>query len=236
MGKQSVAGGVFVAAVLALVFWAFVTGALGDFMRNPAPYFGVTGEEDSDDVLFEEGREEVFSDSVADTFDPVTDPQTSSEDEETDSVSDTQTIRTFEFILTPEYFNALLEKYSHGLPLRNPAASFFAGKMLLTGEIEVAPFCEMMSVPPAFTVFLPRVMSCRLECVPEVSEGCVRVRVLSASAGSDLLAPYLSRPEILSEVERFLNRQLTEYLPDTYVMRSVSVTEGGMLVRYEVLE
>ena len=234
MGKRSVAGGVFVAAVLALLFWAFVTGALGDFMRNPAPYFGVAGEERTDDVLFEE-PEDFSSDSVADTFDPVTDPQTSSSDAETDSSSDTQTIRTFEFILTPEYFNALLEKYSYGLPLRKPAASFASGQMILTGEIEVAPFCEMMSVPPAFTIFLPRVMACRLECVPEVSEGGVRVRVLSASAGSDLLAPYLSRPEILSEVERFLNRQLTEYLPDTYVMRSIKVSEGGLHVRYEIL-
>lgn len=232
MRGKKIATGLFFAALLALFAWALLTSVFGEYLQAPEEYFGIghassVSESDEEDVLFDD-------DSAVDWSDPATDVFESSATVSEPSVSSEPGERFYEFALTPEYFDALLAKYSDGLPLRDVTSAFADGTVVLSGNAVVSQMAELLDIPAALVIFLPETVPCTLRCVPEVSEDRLRVKVTQVSAGSDVLAPYLSRSEVLSSVEGFLNDQLTKYLPSDYKMGSARVTETGMYVRFSV--
>ena len=222
------------AALTALLVWAFVVGVFGKFLSHPERFFGIKEPETS---LSSEGEDVLFDDdSTVDWSDPVTDVFDSSDVSQAPSGGESKDPepkpKYYEFILTPDYFDALLLRYSDGLPIYRISSSFSEGAIVLKGDASVDALSEQFGIPAAFRIFLPDTVPCTLWCTPRVEEGRMTVRVTKVSAGSDLLSPYLSRAEVLSSVEGFLNDQLTRYLPAEYRMQSVKVTETGMIVGF----
>ncbi len=230
IGKRIVRG-LFFAALLALLAWAFVTGSLKKYFSSSEKLFGIESPQSdsqlSDDVLFDDDSTLDWTDPATDAFDPDRDP-TPSETEKKDS--------SYEFALTPDYFNALLEKYAEKSPLKNVTSSFSDGTVILSGDAEVDTLADLLGIPAALVVFLPKTVPCALQCVPRVENGGLRVDVVKVSTGSDVLAPFLSREEVLSSVEDFLNKTLTEHLPSNYIMESAKATSTGLYVRFSVIE
>ncbi len=234
MRGSRIVSGLFLAALLALFVWAVLTGVFKDFLTDSARFFGIenpvvsTGS-DGEDVLFDDDSTVDWSDPYTDTFDP-----SPSFPEVPSGSSDVSKGKFYEFALTPEYFNALLEKYSGASALKNVTATFSEGQVVLSGDVNVLALTKQMNIPAALVIFLPDTVPCTLCCVPEVVDGCLQVTVPKVSAGNDVLAPFLSQPGVLSTVEDFLNEQLTKYLSDDYVMQSARVTKSGMYVRFSV--
>lgn len=235
--RSRLLSGVFLAALAALFAWAVLTGAFHDFLADSARFFGIeqvhSSTEEDDDVLFDDDASGL-PDVATDVFEVQTSLSSEGDAEnlpDADGGTPKDEAKNYEFALTPDYLNALLEKYSGGL-FSGLAASLSKGKVLLTGSVDAKTLAGQFSVPAALSLFLPASVPCALTCVPEVSGGRLRVEVTKVSAGSDLLTPLLSRSEVLEKVETFLNDRLTEYLPAHYRMESVRVTEAGMFVRF----
>ena len=230
-GKKIVAG-LFFAALAALLAWAILTNVFGQVLTNPERFFGIESSVDAtltddEDVLFDDDSTVDWSDPATDVFEP-----SYSSGVDSSHVSEDAGAKVFEFVLTPDYFNALLEKHSDGLPLEDVTSSFSEGTVILSGKAKVSELASLLNIPAALVIFLPETVPCTLHCVPEVSHGQMYVKVTKVSAGSDVLAPYLSRSEILSSVEWFLNDRMTKYLPSEYIMQSARVTETGMYVQF----
>ena len=235
--RSRLLSGVFLAALAALFVWAVLTGAFHDFLTDSARFFGiepaVTSSEEDDDVLFDDDASGL-SDVATDVFEVQTSLSSEGDAEnlpDADGGTPKDEAKDYEFALTPDYLNALLGKYSGGF-FSGLAAALSKGTVLLTGSVDAETLAKQFSVPAALTLFLPDSVPCALTCAPEVSDGRLKVTVKKVSAGSDLLTPLLSRPEVLERVESFLNDRLTEYLPSRYCMKSVRVTEEGMFVRF----
>lgn len=229
MGRR-ILSGLFFAALTALLAWAAVTGAWSRLTDLPRQWLqadaSVCSESSEEDVLFDDDSTVDWSEPVTDVFDPL--PSTSTD------LPSVELPKTYEFALTPAYFNALLEKYSDGIPIREICSSFASGQVVLSGRADVDALKELLDIPAALVIFLPKQVDCQLTCVPRVEQGRLRVTVSKVWAGSDVLAPFLGGAEVLSAVEGFLNDLLTKYLPSQYEMRSASVTEEGMYVRFSV--
>ncbi len=229
--RARVVSGLFLAALSALLVWAVLTGVFRDFLTDSARFFGienkVTVSSDREDVLFDDDSTVDFSDPATDVFEPVvSSPVTETPDQPEKG-------KTYEFAVTPDYFNAWMEKYSNGDLFQNITASFEEGVVVLTGDVVVARLSEQFEIPAAFVLFLPKTVPCRLTCVPTVEEGRLRVTVTKVWAGNDVLAPFLGNSTVLSTAETFLNDQLTRHLPSDYIMQSVRVDKTGMIVRFE---
>lgn len=222
----------FFAALTALLVWALLTGVFGKYFSSPQSLFGIqssVSEQNSDeDVLFDDDSTVDWSDPAEDVFDSIVEENSPSEEKDGSS--------QYEFALTPEYFSALLDKYSDKIPLKNATSSFSDGTMILSGDADVSLLSDLLGIPSALVIFLPDTVPCELCCVPQVCDGRLQVSVSRVSAGSDVLAPFLSREEVLSAVEEFLNEQLTKYLPSNYIMQSAYVTSSGLYVRFLVTE
>ena len=221
----------FFAALSALLVWAAVTGTLSRFFSHPERFFGIENEEapavqDSEEVLFDDDSTVDFSDPFTDVFDSAV-----SESDDAGETEDTAP-RSYEFVLTPEYFNAILEKYAESLPIYNMSSRFSGGAVVMSGDASVDALAELFGIPAALTFFLPDTVPCTLWCSPKVADGRLSVTVTKVSAGSDVLSPYLSRPEILSSVESYLNDLLSRYLPEEYEMKSAKVTDTGLYIRF----
>lgn len=233
MRGRKIVSGLFFAALAALLVWAGLTFFFKKYLNYPQEYFGIgnsapASDASGEDVLFDDDATVDWSDPATDVFDPSTAPAPSSPE------SSQKEELSYEFALTSEYFDALLLKYSDGLPLQDLTSSFGDGIVVLTGNAVVSRMGELLDIPAALIIFMPETVPCSLQCVPEVSEGRLQVKVTKVSAGSDILAPYLSRSEILECVEGFLNEQITKYLPSNYKMQSARVSESGMYVRFSV--
>ncbi len=230
--KSRMASGLFLAALCALLAWAVLTGVFGDFLTDSARFFGIQNEvkesADREDVLFDDDSSVDFSDPVTDVFDATLPPQTSSGDFQPSSPQ-----KTYEFAVTPDYFNAWMEQFSDGDLFRNISASFGDGVVMLAGDVVVARLSDRFDIPTALVLFLPKTVPCKLTCTPKVSEGRLRVTVTRVWAGSDVLTPFLGNENVLSAAEEFLNEQLTRHLPSDYIMQSVRVNSSGMYVRFE---
>ncbi len=226
----------FSAALTALLAWAILTGSFWDFLADSARFFGientVTMSTDGEDVLFDDDSSVDFSDPATDVFDPTLSTDTGSS-QKPPSSSESGAGKTYEFAVTPDYFNAWMEKYSNGDLFRNITAAFGDGNVVLTGDVVVARLAEQFEIPSAFVLFLPKTVPCRLTCAPTVEEGRLRVTVTEVWAGNDVLTPFLGNPAVLSKAEDFLNDQLTRHLPSDYMMQSVRVDKTGMFVRFE---
>ena len=240
MRGSRIVSGLFLAALSALFVWAVLTGAFRDFLTDSARFFGIENhfsfsDSDGEDVLFDDDSTVDWSSPATDVFDPATfseDSETDGEDSETPT--DDIPEKSYELALTPEYFCALLKKYSDGLAMKNVTASFSDGNVMLSGDVCVAKLTEQMKIPAALVVFLPEFVPCTLDCVLSVEEQRLIVTVTKVSAGSDVLTPFLGQSKVLSAVEDFLNEQLTKYLSSNYKMQSVRVTKNGMYVRFSV--
>lgn len=239
MRGSRIVSGLFLAALTALFVWAVLTGVFKDFLSDSARFFGIENHfvsTDSDeDVLFDNDADVDWNDPITDAFDPsslseipVVDSQ---EGEDTSGASHE---KFYEFALTPEYFSALLKKYSKGSSLENVTASFSDGTVILSGDVSVSLLTEQMSIPAALVVFLPESVPCTLYCVPLVKDGRLTVTVERVSAGNEILTPFLSQSRVLSAVEDLLNEQLTKYLSSNYKMQSARITKTGMYVRFSV--
>ncbi len=238
MRGSRIVSGLFLAALTALFVWAVLTGVFRDFLTDSARFFGIENPVGAtvsdDDVLFDDDSTVDWSDPITDVFDPSSLSGIETSDGNSgEETTDTPKEKFYEFALTPEYFNALLQKYSGGA-LRNVSSSFVEGKVILSGDVRISVLTRQMDIPAALVVFLPETVPCTLDCVPSVSQGRMSVTVTKVSAGNDVLTPFLSRPEVLSTVEEFLNEQLTKYLSPDYTMQSVRVTDKGMVVRFSV--
>ena len=228
MGKRIV-GGLIFAALSALLVWAALVslGDLREYLLSSAGNSSFSAESsDGEDVLFDDDSTVDWSDPLTEVFDPV-------------SEDDAETVlpappKTYEFALTAEYFDVILEKYSDGIPFRNLSSEFSSGYVILSGAADVDALAALLEIPAALVVFLPDAVDCTLACVPKVEEGRLRVSVSKVRAGSDILAPFLSTDGILSAAENYLNNLLTEHLPSEYRMQSATVTEGGLYIRFSV--
>ncbi len=241
MRGNRIFSGLFLAALTALFVWAVLTGVFKDFLMDSARFFGIenhfiASDSDKEEVLFDDDSTVDWSDSITDVFDSASLPEVSlsDSDQEQSDENDDYKEKFYEFALTPEYFDALLKKYSDGSALKNVTATFSDGEVILSGDVNVSVLTEQMKIPAALVVFLPESVPCTLNCVPEVEEHRLKVTVTKVSAGSEALAPFLSQPKVLSAVEEFLNGQLTKYLSSDYKMKSARVTKTGMYVRFSV--
>ncbi|MBQ1965190.1 MAG: hypothetical protein II348_00745 [Clostridia bacterium] len=229
----------FLAALTALFVWAVLTGVFRDFLSDSARFFGIENPvratvPDGEDVLFDDDSTLDWSDLITDVFDPSSQSEAEPTDEDTsEETADDPKEKFYELALTPQYFNALLQKYS-GDFLRNVESSFAGGQVILSGDVKISALCERLKVSPALVIFLPETVPCTLSCTPKVSEGRMTVAVTKVSSKNDLVTPFLCRAEILSGVEDFLNEQLTRYLSSDYIMQSVRVTDSGMIVRFSM--
>jgi hypothetical protein len=218
---------IFGGALLALLCWALVVSLV---RRENAPlaWVEVDGSlsSDGEDVLFDDDSTVDWSDPTEEVVGSLTD--TSVEDLPAEGP------KTYEFAVNEDYLNALLEKFSGEVPIHGLQASYGNGTVILSGDASVSDLAELLDLPAALVIFLPERIACRLECVPEVTEGRLTVSVVRVSAGSDIIAPFLSDGNILSSVSEFLNGRLTAYLPKEYRMQSVSVTQRGMYLRFSV--
>ncbi|MBO5214539.1 MAG: hypothetical protein J6B86_07205 [Clostridia bacterium] len=240
MRGSRIVSGLFLAALSALFVWAVLTGAFRDFLTDSARFFGIENhfsfsDSDGEDVLFDDDSTVDWSSPATDVFDGVVFSEVSdTEGENSEAVTDGESEKFYELALTPEYFCALLKKYSDGLALKNITASFSDGRVILSGDVCVAKLTEQMKIPAALVVFLPEFVPCTLDCALSVEEQRLTVTVTKVSAESDVLTPFLGQSGVLSAVENFLNEQLTKYLSSNYKMQSVRVTETGMYVRFSV--
>lgn len=228
MGKR-IASAVFFSALMALLAWAAVITFWRAEGREALSAMGASSEGETaseEDVLFDDDSTVDWSDPITDVFDST--PQGS------DVPAAPQPPKSYEFALTSDYFDALLEKYSDGIPIRSITSSFSSGHVILSGKADVDALTDLLNIPAALVVFLPDTVECRLACIPRVENGRLRVSVAKVWAGSDILAPFLSAEGILSSVEEFLNDLLMRYLPATYHMQSATVSDGGMYVRFSV--
>ncbi len=239
MRGSRIFSGLFLAALTALFVWAVLTGTFKDFLLDSARFFGIenhfaASDSDGEEVLFDDDSTIDWSDPVTDVFDSASLSEISHSGGEQSDETDDYKEKFYEFALTPEYFDALLKKYSDGSALKNVTASFSDGAVILSGDVSVSALTEQMDIPAALVVFLPEFVPCTLNCVPEVEEQRLKVTVTKVSAGSDVLAPFLCQPKILSAVEEFLNGQLKKYLSSNYKMQSARVTKTGIYVRFSV--
>ena len=233
MKSGRIVSGLFLAALTALFVWAILTGVFRDFLTDSARFFGIENwagaTASEDDVLFDDDSTVDWSDPITEVFDASVTQVEYSEGDSTDGSEET----FYEMVLTPEYFNALLQKYS-GSALSEVSSAFKNGQVVLSGKVNIPSLTEQVKIPAALVLFLPKNVSCTLHCVPQVSEGRMMVSVSNVEAGSEVLKPFLGRPEVVSSVEDFLNEQLTKYLADNYVMQSVRISDFGMTVRFSV--
>lgn len=229
----------FLAALTALFVWAVLTGVFRDFLSDSARFFGIENStqataSDGEDVLFDDDSTLDWSDPITDVFDPSSLTEVESSDtSESDSDGPSDKEKHYELALTPQYFNALLQKYS-GDFLQDVDSAFSDGQVILSGNVKISALCEKLKIAPALVIFLPETVPCTLYCTPKVSDGRMTVTVTKVSSKNDLITPFLRRSEILAGVEDFLNEQLTQYLSSDYVMQSVRVTDSGMIVRFSV--
>ena len=133
------------AALTALLVWAFVVGVFGKFLSHPERFFGIKEPETS---LSSEGEDVLFDDdSTVDWSDPVTDVFDSSGVSQAPSGGDSKDPepkpKYYEFIMTPDYFDALLLRYSDGLPIYRISSSFSEGAIVLKGEASVDALAEL---------------------------------------------------------------------------------------------
>lgn len=222
MGKR-IAVSLLFAALSALLVWCVAVFGWKMYKSEVLSEWESPFDDSSEEVLFDD-------DSTVDWSDPVTDVFDSSEE----PIPLPSAPKTYEFALTPQYFNALLERYSDGIPIRGLSSSFASGNVILSGMADVDALTELLDIPAALVIFLPDTVDCKLACVPRVEEGRLRVSVVKVWAGSDILAPFLSTEGILSSVEDFLNDLLMRYLPEEYQMQSATVTDGGLYVRFSI--
>lgn len=239
MRGSRIFSGLFLAALTALFVWAVLTGAFRDFLMDSARFFGienhfVPSDSDGEDVLFDDDSTVDWSNPITDVFDSASLSEITLSDGEQSDETDEYKEKFYEFALTPEYFDALLKKYSGDSALKDISATFSDGEVILSGDVSVSVLTKQMDIPAALVVFLPESVPCTLNCVPEVEDQRLKVTVTKVSAGSDVLAPFLSQPKLLSAVEEFLNGQLTKYLSSDYKMQSARVTKTGMYVRFSV--
>ncbi|MBP3300865.1 MAG: hypothetical protein J6M34_05115 [Clostridia bacterium] len=221
MGRRMLTG-IFFAVLLALLVWAAVTGMIGNFLRRTLNALEAdgTGVSSAEDVLFDD-------DSTVDWSEPDQDVFVESLPSEESSAP-----KTYEFALTKDYFAVLLEQYSAEVPIRNLTAEFSDGQVIFSGGADVPVLSELLKIPSALVMFLPKTVDCNLYCVPEVSEGRLKVTVVKVTAGSDIISPFLQGEGVLTAVEDFLNDLLTKYLPSHYKMQSATVSDGGLYVRF----
>ncbi len=238
MRGSKIVSGLFLAALTALFVWAVLTGVFGDFLTDSARLFGIENQVNAtaseEDVLFDDDSTVDWSDPITDAFDSsmMTEVEPTG-GEEADDTTDSPKEKFYELALTPQYFNALMQKYS-GAFLSNVTSTFDQGQVVLSGDVKVSPLAQQMEIPSALVVFLPETVPCTLYCTPQVSEGRMTVTVTKVVSGNEILAPFLGRSEVLSTVEEFFNEQLTQYLSSNYIMQSVRVTDKGMIVRFSV--
>ncbi len=238
MRGSRIVSGLFLAALTALFVWAVLTGAFRDFLTDSARFFGIENHfsltDSSEDVLFDDDSTVDWSSAVTDVFDPSSLSEIPTVDSTEHSDGEDLSEKFYEFALTSEYLSALLSKHSDTSALKNLSASFDEGEVILSGDVDVSLLTKQMDIPAALVIFLPESVPCTLHCAPEVFQGRLKVTVTKVSAGSDVLAPFLSQPKVLSSAEDLLNRQLTKYLSSDYKMQSALVTKTGMYVRFSV--
>lgn len=228
----------FFAGLLSLLVWAGLVGIFKDLLAGHdafLPVGGAPSRVDSEDVLFDNDTDVLWSDPSQPTTDTVASvPSTDGETSASAPSTDAQGPKYYEFVLTPDYINLLLERYSDEIPLEGVTAVFSGGAVYFSGEADIPAIASRWKIPAALVIFLPKRVPCTLRCHPEVSEGQLRIRVTEVRTKAEILTPYLSRPEILSAVEAFLNEMLARYLPRSFVMRSVTVSDLGLYLRYSV--
>jgi hypothetical protein len=217
--------GIFFAVILALLVWAAVAGVIGNFLQKTLNALAADGSAvvSEEDVLFDD-------DSTVDWSEPDRDVV-----EEVPTVESTAP-KTYEFALTKDYFGVLLEQYASEIPIRNLTADFSDGQVIFSGGADVPVLSELLKIPSALVMFLPKTVECNLYCIPEVSEGRLKVTVVKVEAGSDIISPFLQGEGVLTAVEDFLNDLLTKYLPSHYKMQSATVSDGGLYVRFLIEE
>ena len=230
MGRR-IASSLFFAALLALLAWALITGGLKKYLTGPLQRLGllpaaqtVDGTVD-EDVLFDD-------DSTVDWSDPVSDTDT--DVFESEQYAAGEGASSYELLLNPDYFNALLDKYATDLPIADLRASFESGRVILAGNAKVADLTALFQIPSGVVLFLPETVPCRLSCVPRVEDGRIRVSVTEVQSDYSVLSPFLSRDGILSSVEGFLNDQIKKYLSSNYIMKTATVSSGGLKVAFSV--
>ena len=225
MGRR-IATGIFFAALLALLAWAAITGMIGKYFERALGSLAADGSAVSEeDVLFDD-------DSTVDWSVPEEDVLGEDFLTEDPPAQESTAPKTYEFELTKDYFDVLLEKYASDIPIRGLSTTFSDGQVVFSGGADVSALSELLNIPSALTLFLPSTVDCKLYCVPVVKDGRIRVSVAKVTAGSDMLSPFLQREGILSSVENFLNDLLRKHLPDHYKMQSATVSQGKMYVRF----
>ena len=221
MDRKRKAGNVFLAALAALLAWAAVTGTTARILSDPRPAEDLPPRAET--VLFDE-RHDVLpaEEPVRPVFEPVKEPVRRS--------------KVFEFAITQDYFNSLLETHADRIPVRNARAIFEKEAIRVIGDVPAATVAEEARIPSAARLFLPETLPCALICVPCAEEGKVRVRIRAAECENPLFQPFLSRDTTLQAVEDYLNGLVEKYVPSSYQMEYVGLTDSGIYVRFRTEE
>ena len=141
----------------------------------------------------------------------------------------------FEFTVTAEYLNVLLEKCGDLGPLKSMRVAVDGDRLVLNGELYGRKAAELLQVNSALTLFLPEVSEYEMTAGIGVNNGILSIQICDFHVRqSAVLESAVRNERILDEAEQGLTDQLSRYLPPNYMLYSIVVSDGKIYVGFLV--